>query len=138
MNNVLNKIETSFKASLKGEETINNLIRWWGIVGYLVVFFVVNKAIKLIHVHFAVVTISALVICYFSWHIYALKKCSPKKIKLSKEEKKKISEENHKELGKKLVRKFFLQESVTKWNPVLVSIVIDAYCIAQFVGYVVD
>ncbi len=138
MSDILHKIEASFKASLKGEETINNLIRWWGIIGYLVVFFVVNKVIKLVHVHFIVVIISALVICYFSWHIYALKKCSPKKIKLSKEEKQKISEENRKELGKKIARKLFLQESITKWNPVLVSMVIDAYCIAQFVGYVVD
>ena len=136
MSNVFSKIETSFKASLKGEESILALIYWWGILGYIVAFFL-NKLIRSLHVYIFGAGISAVLVCYFVWHIYALKKCSPKKVKLTKEEKQKIRAEKRKELPKKLMRKLLLQESFTKWDPVFVTMVIDAYCIAQFVDYII-
>jgi len=135
MDNFFSKIETSFKASLRGEESTSALIYWWGISAYVVAFFL-NKIIRASHIYIFGAAVSAILIGYFIWHIYALKKCSPKKPKLTKEENKKIREERRKEFPKKLMRKLLLQESFTKWDPVFVTIVIDAYCIAQFLDYI--
>lgn len=134
--NILNKIEDSFKRSLKGEESVDKLIYWWGVPAYLAAF-IINKILRSLHIYFINVPVSVVLICYFAWHFYALKKCAPKKPKLTKEEKQKLSEERRKELPKKLMRKFLLQESFTKWDPVFVSFVVDAFCIAQFMGYII-
>jgi predicted membrane protein len=136
MNQMFNKIEASFRAAMKGEETVHNLIWWWGAVGYLVAYFIIDKIIKINHFKFIDVTISLLAVVYFSWHVYALKKCAPKKPKLSKEEKKRLSEEARKDMGKRFMRKLLLQESITKWDPIFITIVIDLFCIANFLGYV--
>jgi hypothetical protein len=136
MTDIFHKIETSFKASLRGEENVNNLIYLWGVISYLIAFLVFNKAIRFFHSYYVGAVLSVIAICYFAWHIYALKKCSPKKIKLSKEEKEKIREENKDTVSKSIARKLFLQEPITKWNPVFVTMVIDVFCIAQFLGYI--
>jgi quinol-cytochrome oxidoreductase complex cytochrome b subunit len=136
MNNIFSKIKESFKAALSGQETTNNLIRWWGVIAYLVAFFIFDGVIKMLNIYAVTVVLSVIAIIYFAWHIYVLKKCSPKNPKLTKEEKQKIKEEKRKDLGKKIMRKLFLQESITKWDPIFVTIVIDAFCIAQFLSYI--
>ena len=87
MNNIFSKIKESFKAALSGQETTNNLIRWWGVIAYLVAFFIFDGAIKMLNIYAVTVVLSVIAIIYFTWHIYVLKKCSPKKPKLTKEEK---------------------------------------------------
>lgn len=136
MSGIFNKIETSFRAAMKGEETTSNLIRWWGIVAYLLSYFVVDRLILGVNNRSLDVTLSVIGIIYFSWHIYVLRKCSPKKPKLSKEEKEYLKRQARKGLGKKILRKLFLQESVTNWNPVVVTIVIDVLFITHFLGYI--
>lgn len=136
MKNILSKIESSFKASTKGEESINVLIYGWGLVGWIIAYFAANKLIKMIDFTFVDILISILSASYFIWHIYALRKCSPKKPKLSKEEKRKLKQEARKDLGKKIMRKLFLQESIRKWDPAFVSTVIDLFCVGQFLSYV--
>lgn len=136
MNKILHKIEDSFKRSLKGEETTDHLIYWWGIISYVVAF-LVNKILKNLHVYFLNAGISAVLVAYFVWHIYALKKCSPKKPPLTKEEKRELRAKNRQELPRKIMRKLLLQESFTKWDPVFVTMVVDAFCIAQFMGYII-
>ncbi|MBM5781968.1 MAG: hypothetical protein FJ368_00925 [Pelagibacterales bacterium] len=130
------KIKLSFKASLKGEENPKVLIYYWGLVSWFTAFFVIDKIIKINDIRVIDVSVSILTIIYFVWHIYVLKKCSPKKPKLTKEEKKKLKEEARKEIGKKLLRKLFLQEPIRKWDLIFVSMVFDAFCIAQFLGYI--
>lgn len=136
MNGILSKIESSFKASLRGEESINTLIYRWGLVGWIVAYFIANKLIRMIDLRFVDVLISIAASGYFIWHIYVLRKCSPKKPKLSKEEKRKLREESRKDLGKRMMRKLLLQESIKKWDPIVVTMVIDAFCMANFLGYV--
>ncbi|MDX2083455.1 MAG: hypothetical protein SFV53_05680 [Rickettsiales bacterium] len=136
MNRIFSKIETSFIAAIKGQESTDKLIYWWGVIGYVAAF-LINKIIKLAHLYLFGVIVSGVLIFYFIWHIYVLKKCSPRKPKLSKEEKQKLRQERRKELGKKLMRKLFLQESFTKWDPVFTSIIIDLFCIANFVDYII-
>jgi hypothetical protein len=79
--------------------------------------------------------VSVPLIIYFIWHIYALKKCSPKKVKLTKEEKEKLKIERRKELPRKIIKKVFLQESFAKVDLVMIVMVLDAFCIAHFLGY---
>ncbi len=130
------KIESSFKASLKGEENPKILIYYWGFISWIIAFFVMDNVIKINDIRIIDVSVSVLTIIYFMWHIYVLKKCSPKKPKLTKEEKKKLKEEARREIGKKLLRKLFLQEPIRKWDPIFVSMIFDAFCIAQFLGYI--
>lgn len=136
MQNFLKKVETSFKLATKGEEKIHNLIWSWGLPSYLICYFVINKLLKI--PGFAIIDVgtSIFVISYFCWHIYALKKCSPKKPKLTKEEKKQLRIKNKQERGKRIMRKLLLQEPISKWDPVLVTIVIDLFCIAHFLNYI--
>lgn len=136
MNDIFSKVEASFKAALRGEESTSALIYWWGISAYVVAF-IANKIIRASHVYLFGAVVSAVLICYFVWHIYVLKKCSPKKPKLTKEEKQKLRAERRKEFPKKLMRKILLQESFTKWDPIFVTMVIDAYCVAQFLDYII-
>ena len=137
MNVFFNKIETSFKAATKGEESVHNMIWWWGVCGYLVAFFIVNRIVKVSDSRIIDILVSLLTVIYFVWHFYAMRKCAPKKPKLSKEEKKKLREEARKDFGKKLARKFFLQESITKWDPIFIVLVIDVFSIATFLQYVI-
>jgi predicted membrane protein len=138
MNSIFNKVKASFKAAMKGEETTSNLIKWWGISSYLISYFVVNRIIKINNIRAIDVIISILMMIYFAWHIYVLKKCSPKKIKLTKEEKKLLRIKNREEFKKKLFRKMFLQEPISKWDPILVCMVIDVFSLATFLNYTIN
>ena len=132
MNVIFGKIETSFKLALQGKETVKNLLWWWGGVAYLVTYFITDRLISSVDSRFVDVLLSVLTVVYFAWHFYVLRKCAPKKPKLSKEEKKKLRIEARKELGKKFLRKLFLQESITKWDPVFMCLVVDVFCVARF------
>ena len=136
MKEFLEKIKTSFFKAIKGEEQINVIVYWWGYIAYLFAFFVADKLVKINSLHSVDIIISATMVIYFSVHLYALKKCAPKKPKLSKEEKLKLREDSRKDFNKRLVRKLLLQESIKKWNPIFVTMVIDAFCMAHFLGYV--
>lgn len=137
MSNVISKIEDSFTRAMKGEESVNIVIWWWGIIAYLFAYFVLDKTIKAVDIRAIDILISLLATIYFCWHFYILRKCRPKQPKLSKEEKKIQKMKNRKEFGKKFLRKLFLQESITKWDPILITLVIDVFCIAHFFGYVI-
>ena len=130
------RIEDSFKKASRGAESLNTVIWWWGAIAYVFAFFISDKLIKLVNLYSFDIILSVLMLAYFIWHIYALKKCEPKKPELTKEEKKRLKEEARRQLGKKLLRKLFLQEPLTETNPVLISIVIDLYFAAHFAGYV--
>ncbi len=136
MNQIFSKIEASFRAAMKGEETINRLIWRWGVIAYFIAYFVANKIVRISNLKSVDVAVSILMMIYFAWHIYVLKKCSPKKPKLTKEEEKVMRAERRRNFGKSLMRKLFLKESVTEWDPVFITIIIDLFCIANFLSYV--
>jgi hypothetical protein len=138
MNEFFNKIESSFKAAMRGEENLSNLIWKWGLISYLLSYFVIDRIIKINDIRFVDVIISLLMTVYFGWHIYVLRKCSPKKPKLSAEEKKLLRLEARRQFTKKLLRKLFLQEPITKWDPVFVATVIDLFSLAIFLNYAVN
>lgn len=134
MKAILDKVETSFIMAMKGEEKISRVIYIWGVIGWLVAYFIANRLIKIIDVQIIDFAICIVISAYFVWHIYVTKKCAPKKEKLSKEEKKKLKMEGRN--NGSFMRKFLLQESITKWDPVKFSYVVDVFCIAQFMGYI--
>jgi len=137
MKDLLNKVETSFKAALRGEEDVNTLMYRWGAISYIIAYFIVNKAIMAIDLRFIDITLSVLAICYFAWHFYVLRKCTPKKPEISKEEKQRLKIEARKDMGKRFLRKLLLKEPISKWNPNTVCLVTDVFCIAQFMGYII-
>ena len=87
---IIATLDQSFKKATKGEESLNIVIWYWGVISYLVSFFIINKGLKQLDINFINITISTLTTIYFIWHIYATKKCAPKKPKLSKAEKKRL------------------------------------------------
>lgn len=134
----INKISESFFAAMRGEESVNKLIWWWGAIGYAVSYFILNNYLIIEFDSFWIDILTSLVaIIYFIWHIYVLKKCQPKKVKLTKEEKKKLKITARKQFFKKFLRKLFLQEPITKWDPVSVSVIVDLLCITHFLSYVI-
>ncbi len=135
LGDTLDKIEYSFKNSIKGQEDLKILIRWWGILAYAIFYLIINKIIVLNDIRFIDIILSSIGIIYFSWHIFALIKCSPKKPKLSKEEKARLRSEAWHNLPKSFMRKLLLKESFTKWNPVRMTIVVDLLFITHFLGY---
>lgn len=136
MQEIFTKIDASFKRAMKGEEHINVVIYWWGVIGYLVAFFIASKAIRAINYRSVDIIISLLMVVYFGWHFYVTRKNAPKKPKLTKEEEERIKLERRKDFGRRFMRKLFLQEPISKWDPVFVTLVIDVFCIATFLDYV--
>ncbi len=136
MKEIFNKIISSFKKATLGEESMQRVVWWWGVIGYLIAFALANKLIRAIDFRFVDIVISLVMTLYFSWHIYAVKKCAPKKPKLTPEEKNKLKEECRHNFGKSLARKLLAQEPLTKWNPVFMVIAIDVLCITHFFSYV--
>lgn len=137
MKEIFAKIEASFKRAMNGEERLETVIWWWGVLGYLVAYFIVDKIVKVSDLRSIDIIVSILTVIYFSWHIYVLRKCAPKKPQLSKEEKERIRLEQRRLRWKKFLRKLFLQEPISKWDPVVVTMVTDVFVIACFLDYVV-
>jgi len=131
----IKSIELSFDKANKGQEQLNIIIYWWGVLAYLIAYFVLNKIIFLVHIKTIDILVSILACIYFIWHIFVLHKCKPKKPELSDEEKKKIELERKKEMPKKIIRKIFLREPIFKWNIISVITAVDLFAVAHFSGY---
>lgn len=131
-------IKNSFQLSLKGQESMKNIIFWWGILAYFFFYFVVKKIIRIINIKFFTIILSIFAVIYFSWHIFVLKKNEPKKPKISKEEKAQMRKEKVKNLPKSLMRKLLLQEPITKWNTVNVLIALDLLYILTFLDFIIN
>lgn len=105
-------------------------------IGYIFSYLVVDRVIRVSNWYFVDFLLSLLAVAYFSWHIYAIIKCSPKKPKLSKEERQKLKLEKRRNFGKSFLRKLLLQESITNFDTPFTVKVIDVFCIANFLGYI--
>jgi hypothetical protein len=136
MKEFLDKVSFSFAKATHGEESVSRMIWWWGALGYLIAFFIANKLVREINIRSVDIVISVMVMLYFAWHMYAIKKCAPKKPKLTPEEKKKLKTERRNNLGKSVARKLLLQEPLTKWDPVSIVMMIDLLCITHFFSYI--
>ena len=135
MKNILRKIKASFKRAMRGEEKIDYIIWRFGAVFYVSAIFIIDKLIKKVDIIYLDMSLAALAVTYAIWHLYVLIKCKPKKPKLSKAEKKELKAKARKDLGKKFLRKLFLQEPLTKTNPIFLTAVIDLFFISHFLGY---
>ncbi len=131
------KAEDSFKRSLKGQEDTKILIRYWGIPAYIFFYFVIDWLINVTNIFIIDLVFSSLAVIFFAWHIYAMFKCKPKKKKLTKEEKEELRKDRAKRLSKSFIRKLTLQESISKWDPITVTIVLDFYFVFLFLSYIV-
>lgn len=136
MNDIFARIDSSFRAAMRGEESTTTLIKKWGIPAFLISYFLIDRAIIGFNNRIFEVAASSFTAIYFAWHIYVLRKCSPKNPKLTKEEKQIQKIQRRKEFWKKTMRKLLLQESISEWNPVKVTMIFDVLFIAQFLGHV--
>jgi hypothetical protein len=136
MKEFFKKIEGSFKRAMKGEEKINNVIWLWGAIFYVVAFFGIDTAIKRVDIMSFDMLLSVMTVGYTAWHVYILRKCAPKKPKLSKEEKKRLKAEARRDAGKRFLRKLFLKEPIVKSNPVFVALIMDLLVITHFLEYI--
>ena len=119
-----------FIIAQKGEEDLAIVLWVWGGGAYLLSFFI-NNLILLTKIMFVKWVVAILIITYFIWHIVIVRKCTPKKPPLSKEEKERLK----KDRVNRFFRKLFLKEPITKWNPSVIAIIIDLYVIACFLDY---
>ena len=130
--NLFSKIKHHFNIAKKGKEDLVIVLWVWGGVAYILSFFI-NKIIIVANFMLIKWIIAILVIIYFIWHIIIIKKCSPQKTLLSKDEKKRLK----KDRTKRFLRKLFLKEPITKWNPSLIATIIDLYIIIHFANYLI-
>ena len=131
-NNYFPKIKHHFDLAQSGKEDLAIVLWIWGGAAYLASLFI-NKLVLFTNLMLLKWFLSILVIAYFVWHIIIIRKCSPKKVPLSKEEK----EQFKKDRFNRFCRKLFLKEPITKWNPSLVATVIDIYVIVYFLEYLI-
>lgn len=136
MKEVFLNIEESFKRIMRGEEPLSKVIWSWGLFAYIISFFIFDHFVKVVDYRSFDIVISLLTVIYFSWHVYALVKCNPKKPKLSEEEKRQLKLKSKMERGKRILRKLFLQESLTQTNPAVVCAAVDFFFIAHFGNYI--
>ena len=135
LNNIKIKIRNSFKKAWQGKENYKIITNWWGISFYLVLFFILHPIMShnplwIINFIFAVI-----IIIYLILHIILLYKNKNIKPKLSPEEKRYQKELSQMSKTKRLTRKLFLQEPVTKWRPGLVFGAIDILIILEYYKY---
>lgn len=131
----LKKIDLSFKKIMKGEEDLKTVMWFWGGIAYVFTYLILRKVLKISESEILDLVISSFVIAYFIWHIYALKKCSPKKPKLTKEQKEILKKERMKRISKSFLRKIMLQEPISKWNSASVLIALNLLYIIIFFEY---
>jgi hypothetical protein len=126
-----------FSIDISQEKTVNILIWIYGPAGYLSSYFIINNLMMVFKNMGSNIALLAIIIAYFSWHIYQLRKCSLIKQQISKKSQKTINTPPR-SLARSFLRKLFLQESLTKSNPILVAILIDLYFIVSNVSCFLD
>lgn len=136
MQEYITKIENSFRLSLKGEEQINIVLYYWGLISYLFFWLIINRLILAVDNRVFDIVLSSIGLIYFLWHFYAIIKNKPKKPKLSKEEKKRLRAEYWRNAPKSFMRKLLLQEPLSKWNPIGIAIAFDLLFIVHYLGYI--
>lgn len=132
---VFKKIEESFFLANQGREAMNTIVFYWGLIGYLVAYFIINKSIYFINIRTIDALLSLITISYFVWHIFILFKAKPKKIELTDEEKKLADLAKKEQRSKVIMRKLLLREPIFKWNTVSVVTAMDLLCIAHFSSF---
>lgn len=130
---ITNIISQSFVKSWQGQESFRNIVIYWGFIAYLMAIILDKIIIKT--PNFIDNILSIIAIIYFSWHIIITYKITPKKPKLSKEEKKKQKEQEKTIFTKNLIQKLLLQKSWTNFNQYYFVIALDLFCFAHFLGY---
>ncbi len=125
-------IKRHFDLVHDGKEDLVIVLWVWGGAAYFASFFI-NKLVLFVNLILIKWSLSILVIAYFVWHIIIIRRCSPKKLPLSKEE----QEQLKKDRFKRFLRKLFLKEPFTKWNPAVIATVIDLYIIVYFLEYLI-
>lgn len=125
-----------FNLAWNGQEEIKNIFWWWGVFAYFICYFVVDNLLKISPFRIIDIFLCLLISSYFTLHIILIKKNTPKKPELTKEEKAAIKEELRKTRLKRFTRKLLLKEPLTKWRPGLVFGAVDLFIITHYLQYI--
>lgn len=129
---LFSNIKQSYHLAWNGKENLKNVFYLWGGLAYIGAF-LANKLVRFNTITVIDWLICSIVIAYFVAHIIVVRRCTPKKPPLSKEEK----EQRKKDRFKRFYRKLFLQEPLTKWDSSKVVIAADIYVILYFFEYLI-
>ncbi len=135
LNNIKIKIKNSFKKAWQGKENYKIITHWWGVLPYLILFFIFSPIMIRNSIWIIDLILSAIIIIYFILHIILLYKNKNMQPELSEAEKKRQQEIAQTSKSKRFARKLFLQEPVTKWRPGLVFGAIDILIILEYYKY---
>lgn len=135
IHNFLNKIKHSFIESTKGRESFSVVTWMWGGLFYFITIMLIEPRISSSYVGFFGRFLSSLIVLYALWHFYVSIKCAPKKLALSKEEKK-LEKMKQTSFFSSISKKFFLQEPITKINPRNILVLLDLYIVIHFAGLI--
>ena len=127
--NIILKIKELLIYYSSKPKTILNLIFLWGIPFYIFAI-IIAKSLRFLPA-FLDVTFSLVIIGYLFWHIFQVKKIMPKKAKLTQEEKLTLKA-SKRSLSKVAISKILLRESIFKFNPYVILIVLDIVFICHF------
>lgn len=127
-----NKIIKSFQNCNKGVENFDSVKYYWGLIGYFITFFILDWVVMKNKIYFFDFILCITISIYFSWHIYAIYKCKPKKEKLSKAEKLVKKQQMRSERFKIILDKIFLRRSIAKFNAPFVMTIVNLYIIANY------
>ena len=114
------------------EKSATILIWIYGPIGYLISYFIINNLMMMFKAIAPGAVLLVIIVTYFAWHIYQLRKCAIIKRALLEKTQKTINTPPH-SLTRSFVRKLLLQESITKSDPILVAVLIDLYFIVSSV-----
>lgn len=127
-----NKIIKSFQNCNKGAESFDSVKYYWGLIGYFITFFILDWVVMKNTIYFFDFILCITISIYFSWHIYAIYKCKPKKANLSKAEKLVKKQQMRSERFKIILDKIFLRRSIAKFNAPFVMTIVNLYIIANY------
>jgi hypothetical protein len=112
------------------EKSAKILVWIYGPIGYLISYFIINNLMMMFKAIAPDAVLLAIIVIYFSWHIYQLRQCAiVKRALLAKSQE--TTNTLPGSLTRSFLRKLLLQESLTKSDPMLVAVLIDLYFIVS-------
>ena len=130
VNILLNKIKKSFILSYQGQEKLSVVIYFWGMLLLILFIFIINPILsKIDNIFIRIIIIIFAILCCI-WHIFVIKRCTPK---LTKIDKQKINPNQKSKFMSQFGKKIFLKEPITKPRPSITTAAIDIYFIMHYI-----
>ncbi len=118
-------------SAFKGKEPLSSLVIPGSICYFIFLGIIDFNILSRIYLGFLNKTACVLGLMFFVWHLIAVRRCSPKTIKLSKEEEKQLKIQQNQQRVQKLIHKLMLKEAIFNIQTNTFLTVIDFYFIVS-------